>query len=349
MPIKLLIVDDSILFRTRITTSLSGEDILIVGCASDAIEATDFINRLNPDVVVLDVELPKVNGITFLKNFIPHKFVPTIVVSATKLHKLTALEAGAVDFVRKPEAGSDDNYDKFITDLIRKIKIAATFGEKKNQMLMGFSKRKQSMVAKQLSPSKYVIAIGASTGGTEAIFKIIKQLPEKFPGVVVVQHMPEHFTKLYAERLQNNCEMLVKEAEDGDRIEDGKVIIAAGNYHLSVNKDATGYYITSKKGPKVSGHCPSVDVMFDSVAKTVGSNALGVILTGMGADGAKGITNMREKGAYTIGQDKDSCVVYGMPNQAFKMGGICRQLPIEEIASDVIYYITKKKNFNINS
>ncbi|MEG0035189.1 MAG: CheB methylesterase domain-containing protein [Oscillospiraceae bacterium] len=191
------------------------------------------------------------------------------------------------------------------------------------------------------SNPRTVIAIGASTGGTEAIIQVVKDLPATTPPVIIVQHMPTTFTKLYAERLNTICKMKVKEAKDMDRVVSGQIIIAEGGFHMTLKRDETGYYIRSMPGERVSGHCPSVDVMFNSVAELVGKNAVGVLLTGMGSDGARGLTNMRKHGAYTIGQDKESCVVYGMPMEAFKRGGVSKQLPLTQITAEILRYLSK--------
>ncbi|MEG2404980.1 MAG: CheB methylesterase domain-containing protein, partial [Oscillospiraceae bacterium] len=188
-----------------------------------------------------------------------------------------------------------------------------------------------------------VIAIGASTGGTEAILEVVRDLPATTPGIVIVQHMPAGFTKMYAERLDKHCKMRVKEAENGDRVQQGQIIIGAGEFHLRLAKDMRGYYVTSQRGEKVSGHCPSVDVLFDSVAEVAKGRSLGVILTGMGADGAKGLLAMRKSGAYTIGQDKDSCIVYGMPMVAFNIGGVIKQAPLTEIDNEIERYLNGLK------
>ncbi len=344
MAIKTLIVDDSILFRTKIASSLASDgDIEIVGFATNTFEATELIKKLNPDVLILDVELPREDGITFLKNLIPKRYIPVIVVSSTPLHKLTAREAGAVDFVPKPFAGEPRNYDDFAEQIKYKIKLAAAYGLKKQNDKQRYCDKKILANQTLVTFGNEIVAIGASTGGTEAIYNIVKDLPSNFPAVIIVQHMPEHFTKLYAERLDKTCKMRVVEATDGDRVETGKVIVAAGNFHLSLKQDVGGYYVSSKQGEKIGGHCPSVNFMFESVAKIAGKNAVGVILTGMGADGATGITEMKKCGAHTIGQDKESCVVYGMPMEAFKLGGVCVQLPLDRIASELINYFSKPR------
>lgn len=342
---RVLIVDDSILFRTTLSKRLEADQYLdVVGTASDAIEAMDKIKELQPDVVTLDVEMPKMSGIEFLKKLMPTHPVPVVVVSSAPITALDALDAGAVDFVKKPVVNSPADLDQFIRELIVKIKIGsiARVGQKKAVLPVGLSK---STAIPTLSKpiDNMVIAIGASTGGTEAILEVVKDLPATTPGIVIVQHMPAVFTKMYAQRLNKICKMSVKEAENGDRVETGKIIIGAGEFHMRLAKDVNGYYIKSQRGEKVSGHCPSVDVLFDSVATTAKGRAMGVILTGMGADGAKGLLAMRKSGAYTVGQDKESCIVYGMPMVAFNIGGVAKQFPLGQIGNEILRHLNSIK------
>ncbi|MEA4892925.1 MAG: chemotaxis response regulator protein-glutamate methylesterase [Peptococcaceae bacterium] len=345
MPIRVLVVDDSVLFRTKLQLSLTEDrDIQVVGSAVDALDAMRRIEELKPDVLTLDVEMPKMSGIEFLKQVLPKYCLPVVVVSSLPINALDALDAGAVDFVRKPVAGVPDSLNSFLEELKSKIKVASRAKVKNclcSQSCPGTSLVSRLGAASVRANKDAVIAIGASTGGTEAIIRVVKDLPPSSPGIVIVQHMPANFTNLYAQRLDKLCRMSAKEAQDFDRVEEGRIIVAAGDYHLTLKKDARGYFIRSQKGEKVSGHCPSVDVLFDSVADTAGAAAIGVILTGMGADGARGITRLRQKGAYTIGQDKDSCVVYGMPMEAYKMGGIVRQLPLDKIGDELIYHLNR--------
>jgi two-component system chemotaxis response regulator CheB len=283
-------------------------------------------------VVTLDVEMPKMDGIAFLKKLMPQYPLPVIVVSSSSENVLNSLNAGAVDFVTKPDSGRSGSLPAFINELIVKIKIAST--------------AKVGSFKKDYQPVKFVsdkgtdmrdmvVAIGASTGGTEALYSIITTLPRDMPGILVVQHMPPVFTRLYAERLNNSCPLEVKEAEDGDLLKPGRVIIAAGEHHLQLKKGSSGYYVKSQPGEKVSGHCPSVDVLFDSVAQVAGAHAIGVILTGMGSDGAKGLLNMKKAGAWTIGQDETTSTVYGMPMVAYNIGAVMKQLPLGKIAQEI--------------
>lgn len=338
LSIKVLIVDDSILFRTKLMLSLGKDkEIKVAGCAASAEEAAILIQTLHPDVITLDVEMPGASGIELLKDIMKSKPLPVVVVSSLPINALDALSAGAVDFVKKPESGDAESSDLFFEKIrsIIKIAVCAKLNPKINRIQSTILSNYSSVHASDSS----VIAIGASTGGTEAIIEVVKNLPSSCPGIVIVQHMPAHFTTLYAERLNKICKMEVKEAKDRDRLVPGRIIIGAGSFHLTLQKDTNGYYIRSLQGEKVSGHCPSVDVLFSSVAQTAGKSAIGVILTGMGADGAKGIKQMHDLGCYTIGQDKESCVVYGMPMEAYKLGGISRQLPIDEIGDELVYYL----------
>lgn len=341
MAIRVLVVDDSVMFRTKLQITLSADpEIEVIGCAVDAMDAMQKIKSLRPDVVTLDVEMPKMSGIDFLKQLIPQTPIPVVVVSSLPINALDALDAGAVEFVRKPTAGVLDGLNIFLDELKSKVKIAS---KAKVRTLPKVSQR--SLVSRLsgnvTAPRDAIIAIGASTGGTEAIIEVVKNLPPTTPGIIIVQHMPANFTNLYAQRLDRVCRMSAKEAEDMDRVEQGKIIVAAGEFHLTLKRDTRGYYIRSQQGPKVSGHCPSVDVMFDSVADVAGKKAVGVILTGMGADGARGITKLKNTGSFTIGQDRESCVVYGMPMEAYKLGGISRQLPLDQIGDELIYYLNK--------
>jgi len=371
--IKVLVVDDSILFREMLIRNLGQDTHLeIVGYAVDSFDAFDKIKTLHPDVVTLDVEMPKMNGIEFLRKLMPENPLPVVVVSSLPINALDALEAGAVDFVKKPLVKSPDDTKEFLRELVSKVKIAsiARIGRIKSTVERAPSPKEPVPAAEkpgslrstdniksgviksksiktrpdtpkstEASPATgeiEVIAIGASTGGTDAILEVVRDLPPDSPGVVVVQHMPAGFTKMYAQRLDKVCRMSVKECEDGDRVEPGKIIIAAGGYHMRLARDARGYYVKSTQGPKVSGHCPSVDALFESVAEVAGSRAVGVILTGMGSDGARGLLKMRQSGSGTIGQDKDSCVVYGMPMVANNIGAVEKQLPLERINSEIL-------------
>ncbi|MCL2637103.1 MAG: chemotaxis response regulator protein-glutamate methylesterase [Oscillospiraceae bacterium] len=328
--IRLLIVDDSIIFRTMLTKSLNVfNEIEVIASAGDAFEAKEKIVKYKPDVITLDVEMPKMNGIDFLKTILPEFPIPTVVVTSSPINAFEAISAGAVEFIKKPNKAETD---LFIAELAKKVIIASNARVRRVSAasLKTAAPISIASIASGVNPNK-IIAIGASTGGTEALASVLENLPKTTPGIIIVQHMPAGFTKMYAERLNRVCNMAAREAVDGDRVEQGTILIAAGEFHLRLHKDTRGYYISSKRGDKVSGHCPSVDVMFDSVAEVAKNNAVGAILTGMGADGAKGLLNMRKAGAFTIGQDKDTCVVYGMPMVAFNIGAVVKQAPLQAI------------------
>ena len=329
--IKVLVVEDSLVFRELLVTNLNKDPaIQVVATATDPYEARDKIIRFKPDVMTLDIELPKMSGLEFLRKLMPQYPMPVIVLSALSEKVFDAMQAGAVDFVAKPVATNQKELEAFlVNELPVKIKVAST---------AKISRIKQSAhVVENKSAKKddkdVIIAIGASTGGTEAIASVVKEFPADVPGTVIVQHMPAGFTEMYAKRLDNQCKCRVKEAENGDMVEQGLVLLApGGDRQMSLVKVGGNYQVSLKKAPKVNGHCPSVDVLFDSVAKNVGRKAIGIILTGMGGDGAKGLQAMRDAGAKTIGQDEASCVVYGMPKVAYDIGAVQYQEKLGDIA-----------------
>jgi len=333
--IKVLIVDDSLVFRERLARGLAQDSgIEVVGTAPNAYVARDKIIKLRPDVMTLDVEMPGMSGIEFLRRLMPQYPIPVVVVSAVSENVFDALNAGAVDFITKPDLRKQISSDFFINELIVKIKIASTakVGHRKKDISQGDILRSSKGDIKTKGDIKNkIIAIGASTGGTEAIAKIISTFTKDMPGTVIVQHMPAVFTKMYADRLNNSYLVDVKEAENGDNVYPGRVLIAPGEHHMRLKKRGDTYYVECFRGQKVSGHCPSVDVLFSSVAQVAGKDAVGIILTGMGSDGSKGLLEMREKGARTIGQDEKSCVVYGMPKIAYEIGAVEKQVPLDKI------------------
>lgn len=337
-PIRVLVVDDSMMMRNMIAQGLDSDpNIEVVAQAEDAYEARDAIIRYKPDVMTLDVEMPRMSGIEFLRKLMPQYPLPVVMLSALNDKVFDALDAGAVDFVKKPESMNKAQLNDFLTqELATKVKIAST-------AKVGKLKRAEpaAVMGHIVGGKDRVIAIGASTGGTEAIFEVVKRLKRDIPGVVVVQHMPPGFTKMYADRLNNQCEVAVKEATTGDRVLPGQVLIAPGDRQMRLLKVNGEYQVECKGTDKVSGHCPSVDVLFDSVSKSAGKNALGVILTGMGGDGGKGLLAMRKAGALTIGQDEASCVVYGMPKVAFDLGGVQVQKPVTAIAGEIYRLLSK--------
>ena len=364
----MLVVDDSTMFRRAVISGLSLKDnIEIVGEAADVFEARDKIMELKPDVLVMDVVMPKMDGLTFLKQLMGQYPVPCVMISGTA-DEANAIAAGAADFVAKPKSPADQKM--FNTLLGTKVILAAN---KKGKLSLPSAQKAQAaaptvagvtpvvspaMAAKvgrvmpniptkediaglaQRSREGYIVALGASTGGTDALECVIKSFPDTMPPVIVVQHMPPVFTKLYSERMDKCCTVHVKEAEDGDRLTQGVCLIGAGGLQMELRKDSRGYYVKLYEGEKVSGHCPSVDVMFSSVADVAGNKAIGAIMTGMGADGAKGMLKMHQKGAYTIGQDKESCIVYGMPMEAYKLGACSEQQPLNNIGKTLCRRLT---------
>ena len=339
-PIRVLIVEDSIVFRELLVQNLSRDSaIQVVGTARDPFEARDAILACKPDVMTLDVELPRMNGIEFLRKLMPQYPIPVVVISALSDKVFDALNAGAVDFVAKPAVTSRAQLEDFIrNELLVKIKIAST-------AKIGSIKKAVMPQEQQLSVSgkkNLIVAIGASTGGTEAIFDVVKDFGTDIPGVVVVQHMPPGFTEMYAKRLNDQCRIRVKEAVTGDRVMPGSMLIApGGDMHMQLVKINGVYHVECKRGPKVNGHCPSVDVLFDSVARAAGPDAVGIILTGMGGDGAKGLLAMRKAGARTIGQDESTCVVYGMPKVAYDLGAVEHQEKLSDIAKRTYALLNK--------
>lgn len=343
--IKVLIVDDSVFFRKVLIEKLSVfKYIEIIGYAVDAFDAKEKIPKLKPDVMTLDVEMPKLNGIEFLKQLLPIYSLPVVLVSALNINVFEALSAGAVDFVKKPDRSNVDNMDLFISELVNKITIASIANMRSNIKATTKESHSKPIISvsskNSVAFTSTIIAIGASTGGTEATLSVLRDLPKDTPGILVVQHMPAGFTKMYAERLNRLCQIDVKEAEDGDIVRKGLALIAPGDYHMKLVKQGNNYIVKCFQSDKVSGHRPSVDVLFNSVAEIAKKNAIGVIMTGMGRDGAQGLFNMRKQGAYTIGQDKNSSVVYGMPMVAYNIGAVCIQVPCENIAETIQKYIS---------
>lgn len=329
--IKVLIVDDSIVFREVLSRGISANpDMEVVAKAGDPFEARDKILEFSPDVMICDVQMPKMNGIEFIKRLLPQYRLPVIVVSTISNSVFDAMNAGAVDFVSKPDASNPKGMENFINDLINKIKVATKAKVTLPQTLT------QKVEAEDTFDYKKIIAIGASTGGTEAIYSLLSSLPSSLPGIVIVQHIPPVFSNMFAQRLNSQTRFSVKEAQTGDYVEKGKVFIAPGDKHVKIRKIGDKFKIELYEGEKVSGHCPSVDVLFESVAQQAKNNAVGVILTGMGADGAKGLLSMRQNGAKTIGQDEQSCVVYGMPRVAFETGAVEKQEPLSKIPEYII-------------
>lgn len=337
MAIRVLIVDDSATARAVLREILESDpSIEVVATASDAYVARDKIVELKPDVICLDVEMPRMDGITFLKRLMHYMPLPVIMVSSLTQSgaktTLEALEAGAVDFVGKPHSHIYDGKDEMREELLSKIKLASK--AKVRQHIL--QDMRQANATSLAETTNKILAIGASTGGTEALKDVLIGLPRNAPGTVIVQHMPANFTGPFAERLNSLCAMEVREAHNGDSITPGVVLIAPGDYHMVVRRSGARYYVEIGSGEKISGHRPSADVLLNSVAKIAGANAIGVILTGMGADGARGLLAMRNAGAKTIGQNEESCVVYGMPKVAYDIGAVEKQLPLDQIAQGIL-------------
>lgn len=342
--IRVFIVDDSLLFRKVLIDNLSkNPNIEVIGYAIDAFDAERKIPLLKPDVVTVDVEMPRLSGIDFVKKLLPKYAVPVILVSSMNLNVFEALSAGAVDFVRKPDMTVSNSSSTFLNTLMSKIFIASRAKIKIPAAAVHAPAVLKTTPGsgKPFSLNAYntVIAIGASTGGTEATLQVLKNLPADTPGIVVTQHMPEGFTKMYADRLNRLCQMNVKEAQNGDLIERGRVLIAPGDLQMKVVRIGNRYSVSCFSGEKVSGHRPSVDVLFQSVADTAGANSVGIIMTGMGRDGADGLFNMKKKGAYTIGQDAESCVVYGMPMVAYNIGAVITQTSCANISNVLLKHL----------
>ncbi|MCR5755359.1 MAG: chemotaxis response regulator protein-glutamate methylesterase [Acetatifactor sp.] len=331
-PIRVLVVEDSLVFRELLVRNLGMDPgIEVVASAENPYEARDAIVKYKPDVMTLDIELPRMNGIEFLKKLMPQYPMPVVVISSLSDKVFDALNAGAVDFVAKMSMMDKKSLEEFVRqDLVDKIKIASIA-----RLKMVGKARTDYPVLDVPNPSgrNLVVAIGASTGGVEALDTILTQFKEDTPGVVIVQHMPAGFTKHFADRLNSRCRMAVREAKNGDAVVQGQVLLApGGNSQMRLVKAGDGYQVVLREEAKVNGHCPSVDVLFESVAKTAGNQALGIILTGMGADGAKGLLDMRRAGARTIGQDESTCVVYGMPHVAYELGAVEYQEKLSNIA-----------------
>lgn len=344
--IRVLIVDDSAIVRKIFKETLSSEpDIEVVGTAMDPYIARDKIVQTNPDVITLDLEMPRMDGLTFLRKIMRFHPLPVIIVSSlTKSGSKTALqamEAGAVEVLSKP--GSAYSVGELTEDLSQKVRAAAAIKHRwrhsTNAPNMEVHPIQKSPLTLETTTDK-ILAIGASTGGTEAIKQVLTRLPANSPGIVIVQHMPPKFTTAFAERLNNLSAVDVKEAENGDAVSQGRALLAPGNFHLLLRRSGAKYYVEVKKGPRVHHQRPAVDILFKSVARTAGKNAVGVLLTGMGSDGAEGLLMMKESGAYTITQDEETSVVYGMPREAFKMGASTQVSPIQDISGYIIKHFS---------
>lgn len=347
--IKVLIVDDSAVVRQVLSTELSKvKDIEVVGTAVDPYVARDKIVQLKPDVITLDIEMPRMDGLTFLGKLMKYYPMPVVVVSSQTPkgsdNALRALELGAVDVMCKP--GSAYSVSEISTMLVDRIRAAAMVKYQTNRSAAGrdghVSQTASAAPSGMFKTTHKILAIGASTGGTEAIKEVLVKLPADTPGTVIVQHMPENFTAAFANRLNDLCQMEVREARNGDLVVPGLALIAPGNYHMILNRSGAKYLVEIKSGPRVHHQRPAVDVLFHSVAHNAAQNAVGVILTGMGADGAQGLLAMRKAGAQTLAQDEASCVVFGMPKEAIKVGAAEQVVPLPHMSGKIISCLQDK-------
>jgi two-component system chemotaxis response regulator CheB len=355
---RVVVVDDSALVRSLLTEIINRQsDMECVGAASDPFAAREMIRNLNPDVITLDVEMPRMDGIDFLSKLMRLRPMPVVMVSTLTERgaevTLKALELGAVDFVAKPKIGVADGLKQLADEITEKVRTASKARVSKPQA-------SASGVAGAAAPGKAapqsigrlstekLIFIGASTGGTEATKEVLMNLPPDSPGVVITQHMPPGFTKSYANRLDGLCKIRVKEAVDGERILPGHAYIAPGGFHLSVERSGANYIARVTDGEPVNRHKPSVEVLFESAARVVGRNALGIMLTGMGADGAKAMRTMKDAGSYNVCQDEATCVVFGMPREAIAHGAAHEVLPLVKIAQHVIDHLRSTSGLSMN-
>jgi two-component system chemotaxis response regulator CheB len=340
--IKVLVVDDSALIRKLLTEIINSQpDMQAVGAAPDPLVAREMIRELNPDVLTLDVEMPKMDGLDFLERLMRLRPMPVVMVS-TLTDKgseatLRALELGAVDYVSKPKIDITHGIQEYAAEIADKIRIAAASRPRQRAPVASArGERALPPLANRSVSTEKLIIVGASTGGTEAIKEFLIEMPSDCPGILITQHMPEAFTKSFAARLDSLCRISVKEAEDAERVLPGHAYVAPGNWHLLLRRSGANYMTQLSDGPPVNRHRPSVDVLFRSAAEHAGRNVVGVILTGMGKDGAQGMLAMKEAGAYNFAQDEASCVVFGMPKEAIAVGGTDEVLPIREMAQGVI-------------
>jgi two-component system chemotaxis response regulator CheB len=345
---KVLVVDDSALVRKVLGEEISKyPDFSVVGSAIDPYDAREKIFHLNPDILTLDLEMPRMDGLSFLSKLMKFHPMPVVVVSSQAKEgskaAMTALQLGAVGIVPKP--GSQFTIPDVAHNLIHALRAAATVTMEKLQLSsVASNSTTASQATRLLKTTHKVIAIGASTGGTQAVEAIVREMPADAPGTIVVQHMPQAFTGAFADRLNKICSMEVREARDNDDVTPGIVLIAPGDKHMILAKNGARYQVRIKDGPRVHFQRPSVDVLFQSVAINSGQNSIGVILTGMGSDGAKGLLAMHAHGAHTIAQDEKSCVIYGMPKEAIELGGVDEVLPLSQITDAILAKVSSSQN-----
>ncbi len=347
--VRVLIIDDSAVVRQTMTEILSSDpDIKVIGTAADPLIAAERLKDEVPDVITLDVEMPRMDGLTFLKMLMAQHPIPVVMCSSLTESgsetALKALEYGAVDIIQKPRMGTKAFLEESKVNICDAVKAAASarIAKKQTSCILAAPKlTADAVIGKATSKAMIqttdkVIAVGASTGGTEALRVFLEAMPHDAPGIVIVQHMPEKFTAAFAQRIDGLCLISVKEAEDNDSVIRGRALIAPGNRHMLLKRSGARYYVEIKDGPLVCRHRPSVDVLFRSAARYGGKNVLGVIMTGMGDDGAKGMLEMKEAGAYNIAQDEESCVVFGMPKKALELGGVDKVIPLNKIPATVL-------------
>ena len=340
--LKVLVVDDSALIRSLMKAIINREkDMECVGTAPDPMAAREMIKERDPDVLTLDVEMPKMDGLDFLERLMRWRPMPVLMISTLTERgseiTIRALELGAVDFISKPKLGIADGMEESAAEITEKIRAVAQARVRKTPVAPATEEKFSAdailpSVAGRYSSTEKLIVVGASTGGTQAIKELLTRLPADAPGVLVTQHMPEHFTKSFADRLDTLCRISVKEAEHNERVLPGHAYIAPGNSHLLLTRSGANYVVKLDQGPLVNRHRPSVDVLFRSAANIAGANAIGIILTGMGKDGVQGLLEMRRAGSLTIAQDEATCVIFGMPKEAIAAGGVCEVLPLQDIA-----------------
>lgn len=347
--IKVVIVDDSALIRSILKEIINQQpDMAVVGAAPDPLAAREMIRSTNPDVITLDVEMPKMDGLDFLEKLMRLRPMPVLMVS-TLTEKgsevtLRALELGAIDYIAKPKIDIQNSMREYAELITAKIRIAAKARVRVHHAPISPKKSADSVLPSlrnKIASTEKILVFGASTGGTEALKAVLTQLPPDCPGVVVAQHMPEGFTKSFAARLDSLCQIRVKEAEHGDRVLPGHAYIAPGHAHLLLARSGANYICELSQADPVNRHRPSVDVLYRSVANHAGKNAIGVILTGMGRDGAAGMRELHEAGAYTIAQDEQSCIVFGMPKEAIASGGVDEIVPLHDIAHRLLEQLNK--------
>ena len=336
--IRVMVVDDSALARNLIIQGLSAHPrIEIAGYAINTLDAKQKLPRLRPDVVTMDVEMPGQSGIDFLKEYLPTHPVPVILVSSLNLKVFDALNAGAVDFVRKPDV--QESKEVFISNLTQKVLVASMARPRSAPLRSPSIAVATPNLGGGPALDRVLVGLGASTGGTEATLEVMRRLPADIPPMVIVQHMPKGFTQMYADRLNRICKMEVREAKNGDELHRGLALVAPADLQCRVVRIGEKYTVSCTPGEKVSGHRPSVDAMFHSMAEVVRCKMVGIIMTGMGQDGAAGLLEMRKKGAYTIGQDKESSVVYGMPMVANDIGAVCIQASCDNVANVLLRHL----------